>query len=120
MERIIQQVGQSFPDNFIFKKYRRLGQAAIILHYSVGARGFEPPTSQSRTARSTGLSHAPNSIHKFPIKNLSHSLAVFVRQKFYHTYLGAARRWFYFHYAFSKSRTFNANAANKRIVRIFL
>lgn|GEM_PF-5797684 len=25
----------------------------------VGARGFEPPTSQSRTERSTKLSHAP-------------------------------------------------------------
>jgi hypothetical protein len=26
----------------------------------VGARGFEPPTSRSRTVRSTRLSHAPN------------------------------------------------------------
>ena len=26
----------------------------------VGARGFEPPTSRSRTERSTRLSHAPN------------------------------------------------------------
>ena len=25
----------------------------------VGARGFEPPTSRSRTVRSTRLSHAP-------------------------------------------------------------
>jgi hypothetical protein len=28
----------------------------------VGARGFEPPTSRSRTVRSTRLSHAPNSV----------------------------------------------------------
>ena len=27
----------------------------------VGARGFEPPTSRSRTERSTRLSHAPTS-----------------------------------------------------------
>ncbi len=27
--------------------------------YLVGARGFEPPTSRSRTERSTRLSHAP-------------------------------------------------------------
>ena len=27
----------------------------------VGASGFEPPTSRSRTVRSTRLSHAPNS-----------------------------------------------------------
>ncbi|MDB5073986.1 MAG: hypothetical protein JWO42_165 [Chloroflexi bacterium] len=27
--------------------------------YLVGARGFEPPTSRSRTVRSTRLSHAP-------------------------------------------------------------
>jgi hypothetical protein len=30
-------------------------------NFLVGARGFEPPTSRSRTERSTRLSHAPTS-----------------------------------------------------------
>ena len=29
----------------------------------VGVRGFEPPTSRSRTVRSTGLSHTPDGVH---------------------------------------------------------
>src|SRR6266542_280958 len=32
-----------------------------LLILMVGARGFEPPTSRSRTERSTRLSHAPTS-----------------------------------------------------------
>src|SRR5438132_14303671 len=32
-----------------------------FLSFLVGARGFEPPTSRSRTERSTRLSHAPTS-----------------------------------------------------------
>src|SRR5690606_1799365 len=33
----------------------------------VGARGFEPPTSRSRTVRSTRLSHAPISLRRTAI-----------------------------------------------------
>ena len=29
----------------------------------VGVRGFEPPTSRTRTVRSTGLSHTPDGLH---------------------------------------------------------
>ena len=32
----------------------------------VGAGGFEPPTSRTRTVRSTGLSHAPSSKRSIP------------------------------------------------------
>ena len=35
-----------------------------LLKLVVGARGFEPPTSRSRTERSTRLSHAPTRIDK--------------------------------------------------------
>src|SRR5215204_830456 len=36
------------------------------LQLLIGARGFEPPTSRSRTERSTRLSHAPSKIaHAF-------------------------------------------------------
>ena len=38
----------------------------------VGARGFEPPTSRSRTERSTRLSHAPTS--KWIIGKAVHSV----------------------------------------------
>src|SRR5215207_3852789 len=34
----------------------------LLLKLKVGARGFEPPTSRSRTERSTRLSHAPSKI----------------------------------------------------------
>ena len=34
----------------------------FLLRFLVGARGFEPPTSRSRTVRSTRLSHAPMSL----------------------------------------------------------
>ena len=42
------------------KKERLLVQPSF--REMVGARGFEPPTSRSRTVRSTRLSHAPNEL----------------------------------------------------------
>ena len=38
------------------------GKLLTYCELLVGARGFEPPTSRSRTVRSTRLSHAPNSV----------------------------------------------------------
>ena len=35
------------------------GKNKLLSFNMVGARGFEPPTSRSRTVRSTRLSHAP-------------------------------------------------------------
>ena len=41
------------------KKSRGVIPQPFLLLIMVGARGFEPPTSRSRTVRSTRLSHAP-------------------------------------------------------------
>jgi hypothetical protein len=41
------------------KKNNHRLEKAVILTEVVGAKGFEPSTSRSRTVRSTGLSHAP-------------------------------------------------------------
>ncbi len=41
------------------QSYSLLGQPIAQLPHMVGARGFEPPASASRTLRSTRLSHAP-------------------------------------------------------------
>ena len=38
---------------------------------AVGAAGFEPATSRTRTVRSTGLSHAPNLLHTLPLGSTS-------------------------------------------------
>jgi hypothetical protein len=38
---------------------------------AVGAAGFEPATSRTRTVRSTGLSHAPNLLHTLPLGGTS-------------------------------------------------
>ena len=40
-------------------KIKRRPRGACVLAVLVGAKGFEPSTSRSRTVRSTGLSHAP-------------------------------------------------------------
>jgi hypothetical protein len=53
---------------------RRLFKLLMGLRFLVGARGFEPPTSRSRTERSTRLSHAPTfpkGIHFAPQINLT-------------------------------------------------
>lgn len=42
------------------KKTGDLLSPAKFLNLKVGAIGFEPTTSRSRTERSTGLSHAPS------------------------------------------------------------
>jgi hypothetical protein len=39
----------------------------ISMRALVGAAGFEPATSRTRTVRSTGLSHAPNLTHTLPL-----------------------------------------------------
>src|ERR1035437_5482540 len=45
------------------KKKELLAPQGVL---SVGARGFEPPTSCSRSRRSTGLSYAPITAESFP------------------------------------------------------
>lgn len=35
----------------------------VLRAFFVGVRGFEPPTSRTRTVRSTGLSHTPDGLH---------------------------------------------------------
>jgi hypothetical protein len=47
---------EAFADDNNTTKNRLLMEPVNIM---VGARGFEPPTSASRTLRSTRLSHAP-------------------------------------------------------------
>jgi hypothetical protein len=38
-----------------------------MLSFPVGAAGFEPATSRTRTVRSTGLSHAPQRLRVYPL-----------------------------------------------------
>ena len=48
-----------FEASHVTKKHTLRGKLRNSLNLMVGARGFEPPASWSRTRRSTRLSHAP-------------------------------------------------------------
>ncbi len=45
-----------------YMRKRRLGLTGSTKELNVGARGFEPPTSASRTLRATRLRYAPTSL----------------------------------------------------------
>ncbi len=55
-EAIVSAIPPLRPTNII------QGLIARITDALVGARGFEPPASASRTLRSTRLSHAPSKV----------------------------------------------------------
>ena len=48
-----------FEPGIPYIKYNAGLGLACVRTVSVGVRGFEPPTSRTRTVRSTGLSHTP-------------------------------------------------------------
>lgn len=54
----------SYQNNRRHTRLKATITVAYALDNLVGARGFEPPTSRSRTVRSTRLSHAPTSEEK--------------------------------------------------------
>jgi hypothetical protein len=50
---------QENPFRAYFRAYNEAPPSGKAVQNSVGVRGFEPPTSRTRTVRSTGLSHTP-------------------------------------------------------------
>ena len=64
----VQQCRGKTPINFSLQTKKASKEAFFIK--LVGARGFEPPTSRSRTVRSTRLSHAPS--NKYQIVGYPH------------------------------------------------
>ena len=57
----------------ITNKARHLWRALFVV--MVGAKGFEPSTSQSRTERSTKLSHAPPTERNYTIMDVARAIS---------------------------------------------